>query len=446
MNLIEAFDLQRRHGVAIAGSGGKTSLVLRLASELRAAGKRAAVTCTTRMRTSEVLPEADVCLSARPERLRRFMEETFDAGRVPFLFAGREGRKHVGLPPSAVDRLAGVADALIVEADGARGLPLKIPRDGEPVLPASADRYAVVVGAGALGRKAGDDTVFHLEGAGSRLVSGDPLTPEAVASLVQAPGGYLRFATGGRRTFLVVNQADAAEAGSLEALVRKLGHGAVERILAGSASRPDVPFEVFDNRAHRVVAILLAAGGSSRFGGSKLCVDVRGTPMIRRAAEASRAPGVEKTIVVVGHGKEKVRETLAGVPGLEIVDHPDFAQGMSSSLKRALERAAGFDACLVLLGDLPFVDAGLVGRVVEAYRASTTPLCFPRVEGRQGHPVLFRRDLWPGVMACAGDEGGRSVVRRFEARARVLEGVDPRTQIDVDTPEDARRVEGYNDR
>jgi molybdenum cofactor cytidylyltransferase len=118
------------------------------------------------------------------------------------------------------------------------------------------------------------------------------------------------------------------------------------------------------------------------------------------------------------------------------VFNPLYEEGLSGSIRMGLEAAGDFDGVLIVLGDLPFLGADLPRALVEAYRSGTAPLGFPTVDGRPGHPVLFRRDLWRELEAVRGDEGGRTVVEKHARRAATFPWEDGRTQLDIDTEGD----------
>ena len=111
---------------AVVGSGGKTTLIHRLAEEYRAQGKKVFVTTTTHMRI-----EADTLLTDDPRSIIQALEET------GYVMAGiREGEEKIrALPREVYEAVCAHADAVLVEADGSRGLPLKFPSGSEPVIP-----------------------------------------------------------------------------------------------------------------------------------------------------------------------------------------------------------------------------------------------------------------------------------------------------------------------
>lgn len=131
---------------AIVGSGGKTTILKQMADEYRAAGKKVFVTTTTHM-----FIEDDTLLTDDPELIIRILE------RDGYVMAGlEEGDKIKPLSEETYLAVCASADAVLVEADGSKRMPLKYPNSTEPVIPANADEILVVCGLHALGKKAKD--------------------------------------------------------------------------------------------------------------------------------------------------------------------------------------------------------------------------------------------------------------------------------------------------
>ena len=200
-----------------------------------------------------------------------------------------------------------------------------------------------------------------------------------------------------------------------------------------------------------VSAILLAAGGGSRFGGGKLLAKFGDRPLIEAVLENLREAPVDEVIVVVGTDSESLREVCDRY-GARTIENEEWERGQSTSV------LAGFRACgggtraaVVLLGDQPFVGAGSLVRLVTAF-AEGAKIAVATYGGKRRNPVLFSRETWPLLETeLAGDEGARSVLRRHPDLVVEVpcDGVgDP---SDVDTREDLRRLEemrgsvgGYN--
>ena len=188
-----------------------------------------------------------------------------------------------------------------------------------------------------------------------------------------------------------------------------------------------------------VSAIVLAAGGGSRFGGGKLLARFGGQPLIEAVLDNLREAPVDEVIVVVGAEAEGLREVCERYD-VRIVENEEWERGQSTSVLAGLRACAG-DAAVVLLGDQPFIGAGAVGRLVAAF-AEGAKIAVATYGGKRRNPVLFSREVWPLLEAeLDGDEGARPVLQRHPGLVVEVpcEGVgDP---ADVDTSEDLGRLE-----
>lgn len=189
--------------------------------------------------------------------------------------------------------------------------------------------------------------------------------------------------------------------------------------------------------AANIAALVLAAGQSSRMGGTnKLLAEVGGVPMVLRAVNAALASKAASVTVVLGHEAEKVEALLAGRK-VNIVRNADFAQGMSTSLRagiRALPPEA--EAAVVLLADMPRVSAVHVDRLIDAFEAQRPAIVVPRRNGQRGNPILWPRAFFAAMQNVAGDQGARGVLEANAACIRFVDMDDYAIHADVDTPED----------
>ena len=188
-------------------------------------------------------------------------------------------------------------------------------------------------------------------------------------------------------------------------------------------------------RAPRVVAVVLAAGQSLRMGTNKLLADVQGRPMIARTVSAIR-PAVDQMIVVTGRDQALVTAALAG-QAVSFAHNPTFADGLSTSLKRGLDAVPDdADAVLVALGDMPLVDAEIIGKLVAAFNpAEHRSICVPVYNGQRGNPVLWGRQHFEALKSLTGDKGARVL---FDQSADDLVEVamhDDAVLTDFDTPD-----------
>ncbi len=187
----------------------------------------------------------------------------------------------------------------------------------------------------------------------------------------------------------------------------------------------------------RIAAIILAAGQSRRMGAAnKLLADIDGKPMVAHAADAALASGADPVIVVTGHEPDQVAAALDG-RAVELVHNPDFADGLSTSLRCAIAALPGdIDGALVCLGDMPGVDARHLDRLIAAFDPSSgAALVVPTFQGKRGNPVLWQRRFFDEMTEISGDVGARHLIGAHEDELVEIAMDDDAILTDLDTPE-----------
>lgn len=192
-----------------------------------------------------------------------------------------------------------------------------------------------------------------------------------------------------------------------------------------------------------VVGLLLAAGGGRRLGGRpKALLTHHGRPLVEHAVGVLRAGGCARIHVVLGAEAATVR-ARAELPGCVLVDNPDWAEGMGSSLRAGLESLIGTDAdaALVALVDQPGIGPEAVARVLAACEPGGA-LAAAAYDGRRGHPVLLGTAHWAAVAATAtGDRGARAYLKAHEEAITLVECGDVARPYDIDTEADLIHLE-----
>ncbi len=183
------------------------------------------------------------------------------------------------------------------------------------------------------------------------------------------------------------------------------------------------------------VALVLAAGGGSRFAGDghKLMAELDGVPIAETAIRIAVEAAIGPVIVVTGADRLDTLDPEL-LDRVARIHNPRWADGQSTSLQAGLaaaRRADGADAVVVGLADQP-------GITVEAWRrvaAAASPIAIATYDGRRRNPVRLGREVWE-LMPHTGDEGARSVVR---LRPELVEEIPcPGSAADIDTLEDLR--------
>jgi molybdenum cofactor cytidylyltransferase len=188
-----------------------------------------------------------------------------------------------------------------------------------------------------------------------------------------------------------------------------------------------------------IVGIVLAAGAASRMGQNKLLLDLGGETLLRRSARRALEAGLDPVLVVLGHQADRAQAALAGLPCTPLFN-PSHAEGMNTSLSAGVGAAPpGAEAAVLLLADMPFVEAPMIRAVVERWRETGAPVVTSRYGEVAAPPTLYARALFPALLGGTGDGRGRQVVRAHRAQAQVVDW-PPSALEDLDVPEDLERA------
>lgn len=182
------------------------------------------------------------------------------------------------------------------------------------------------------------------------------------------------------------------------------------------------------------VAILLAAGSSTRFGSDKL---VHALPHgVAVAVQAARhLQAVLPRVVAVVRAAEGETARALTAEGCEVVVCAKADDGMGASLACGVRAAGAAQAYLVALGDMPFIRPSSIVALREALDAGAA-IVAPYFRTRRGHPVGLAGRFRPELEALEGDEGARRLIAANETELVKVPVGDPGVIRDIDTPAD----------
>jgi molybdenum cofactor cytidylyltransferase len=452
MKLSYALNVTPGEVVALVGAGGKTTAMFLLANEL-ATSMRVLTTTSTRIFAAQTKHSpVHVTFDPRQQALADLLPQ-LDRSIAAYgqaLLTGPpdpDSDKVSGVSPDTIDILAGSGrfDVIINEADGSRMLPLKAPAAHEPVIPLCTTLVIPTAGLDVLAQPLGDDTVHRAE-----LISqltgtalGQPVTPDTVARLLCHPEGGLKKVPAQARVVPLLNKVDEQLGRDSLEVARDIAYkllrcGQVDSVVIGSMRRAEAPVAEVHSR---VAAVILAAGGSARFGSPKQLARWRGKTFIEQAVDTALASSARPVVVVLGAEVERCRAALADRP-VEVVVNDTWMQGQSTSMQAGLAALpANIGGAVFFLVDLPGVVADLIDRLLQRHRETLAPLVWPEFEGRRGNPILFDRSLFSELRQVRGDTGGKPVLLRYKDRAERVVVSDKSILQDFDRPEGLAALE-----
>ncbi|MCP3955657.1 MAG: putative selenium-dependent hydroxylase accessory protein YqeC [Desulfobacterales bacterium] len=241
--------------ISLVGAGGKTSLMFRLAHELAAAGDTVLTTTTTKISQHEAACNASKTISGPVSTLLSRAEDYL--AQQKHITAARDSYdgKLIGFKARDIDRLwqTGCFRWIIVEADGAARLPLKVPDAHEPVIPDCCHCTVGVIGLTAFEKPLSDQWVFRLKRFAqlTGLEPGAKITAAAITASLCHPEGIFKGFPGTSERIVFLNQADTPE--RLEAgrriaagLAEQYPPSGIRRVILGQLLFDPPVVEIYD--------------------------------------------------------------------------------------------------------------------------------------------------------------------------------------------------------
>jgi molybdenum cofactor cytidylyltransferase len=453
----------RKSIIAFVGSGGKTTSLFQLAHQLP---PPVIVTTTTHLHVNQVRQADSHRVVIIPDDLADF-EDNLQG--VMLVTGPIQKDRVLSLPNGLLSRLREICCShnltLLIEADGSRNKPIKAPANHEPVIPDFVEMVVVVAGLTGIGKKLSEAVVHRPEifARLSGLRMGATISSQALSRVLAHPAGGLKNIPPLSHRVVLLNQADSPE---LQTKAKSMA----EKLLSTYHTVIIASLEQFQIHAvyEPIAGIILAAGGSSRFGRPKPLLDWHGKAFVRAVAETALSAGLSPVLVVTGAAAEQVETVLHDLP-VAIEHNSHWQQGQSTSIQAGLIRLAQLQqfsgyhtqpgsflqgpsplsleigasgewvgSAIFMLADQPQITTYILNALTKEHARTLAPIVAPLVGGTRANPVLFDRETFLDLLALRGDIGGKAIFCKYQVD--YLPWHDENLLSDVDTPEDYRKL------
>jgi molybdenum cofactor cytidylyltransferase len=184
----------------------------------------------------------------------------------------------------------------------------------------------------------------------------------------------------------------------------------------------------------KVAAVVLGAGGSTRFGKPKQLAVFRGETFVRHIIRAAIGAGCAPVVAVVGDNAAEITSEIAGLP-VSIVTHRQWSNGVGSSIVVGIQCAIGslprLESVILLTCDQPFVNAATLKGIIQLRLTSGRPIVASAYAGTLGVPALFDRSCFPDLLRLEGDSGAKGII--FSRQNEVARFNFPAGAVDIDS-------------
>ena len=193
------------------------------------------------------------------------------------------------------------------------------------------------------------------------------------------------------------------------------------------------------NATARIAVLLMAAGGSGRSGTPKLLLEFEGQSLLRRAAEAATLSQASSTIAVLGSDAPRLEAELKALPVRTIVNSR-WKEGLSTSIRCGIESVSQeADGALIMLADQPLISPEILNKLIQAFRTGGHPIVASAYGQTMGVPAVFAASVFPDLLNLNADRGAKDVI--LKNRRSVLTVPVPEAAVDIDTPEDLKKLQ-----
>lgn len=168
----------------------------------------------------------------------------------------------------------------------------------------------------------------------------------------------------------------------------------------------------FDNM---IEGVILAAGNSTRIGFPKPLLKVGKYSFIETIILKLINASINNIIVILGDNYSFVQPIINKYQ-VKIIKNEKVEEGQISSIKIALENISKYSHGFISFPvDFPFVKVETLKALIDAFLITEKSIVLPKCNKRRGHPVIFKKIMFPYFFYCPLEEGARWILKNFNS-------------------------------
>ena len=129
--------------------------------------------------------------------------------------------------------------------------------------------------------------------------------------------------------------------------------------------------------------------------------------------------------------------------GWKILINRDYQEGISTSIKKAVEKcsSADIDGILLFLGDMPLVPEAVIEQVINESRAHPRRFVRPYYRDVPGFPVFIPRRFFKELLTLTGDDGAKRIINEHSEDIEVIQTDERGCIFDIDQKQDLKKIQ-----
>ena len=424
--------------ISVCGAGGKTTYIYERAHEYLKQNKKVAVLTTTKMYYDRKLSNIDEVLNKNILS----NEEVFTFGNV----------KNNHITPVSDEEYKKICDAfdiVLIEADGSRCMPVKIPDvEKEPVIKENTDEIVLVYSPFAYDRKISIVCFRYDEYKNDKYFLENNINKNTLLNKNLIENIYNEF---------YVNQLFDKNINHTNIDLEKIDKNKIKFLYY----TPDL-YKYHNEKDYKnITLVLLCAGSSSRFDpinhDNKLMVDFCGLPLYKYMFDVLKKVkvnlidefkkiihniNIDINIIV---NENNIEEITRGISddfndNIKIILNKNSTFGLSTSVKLATEYNIDKDAICFFNADMPLLKIKDITNMIKNTIISNTHNgCMVDSEGVFKNPAIFYKKFFDEILKIEGDKGPKDILNKYEYDTYKYH-IDDESLIDIDTKEKYKEI------